>query len=320
MSYTADGIKTFKAGEDLEARRRVKIESGTTSDPPEVVYADAGEDCIGVTEYAVDDGEMVAVRLHSDKGTFEVECDISSAIARGTQLYGANDGKVSDASSGSVQFVAVQAAAADNEHIECSPYTVKSTTAATVSVADTGAFTAAATVEAALAEIYQHIQSAQAFLPVPLTTLLETDATNTVAALGPATTPTLDMANGDTDSGLVVTWAASNSDAVLFQTPLPPDLDTTADLVIHFRAKSGGATDTPTIASDAYFNEGDTKVEDASSALGAAYAENTITIAAADIPAGAQTLTVELTPGAHTTDTVVLSALWIEYTRSTLAS
>jgi hypothetical protein len=91
-------------------------------------------------------------------------------------------------------------------------------------------------------------------------------------------------------------------------------------VVIHFRAKSGGATDTPTIASDAYFNEGDTKVEDVSAALGAAYAEKTITIAAADVPAGAQTLTVELTPGAHTTDTIVLSAIWIEYIGQTLAA
>jgi hypothetical protein len=93
-----------------------------------------------------------------------------------------------------------------------------------------------------------------------------------------------------------------------------------ADIVIHFRAKSGGATDTPTIASDAFFNEGDTKVEDVSSALGAAFAENTITIDAGDVPAGAQTLTVELTPGAHTTDTVVISAIWIEHKNSILTS
>jgi hypothetical protein len=186
--------------------------------------------------------------------------------------------------------------------------------ASAISVADAGTFTDQTEVEAALQEIYQHLLSAQKFIQIMLGDLIETDATNVVARLGVSTTPVLDMANGDTDSGLLVTWVASNSDAVLFQTPLPPDLDVASDLVIHFRAKSGGATDTPTIAADSYFNEGDTKVEDVSSALGAAYAENTITIAAADIPAGAQTLTVELTPGAHTTDTVVLSAIWIEYT------
>ena len=151
------------------------------------------------------------------------------------------------------------------------------------------------------------------FIPVPLTTVYESDATN-MTILSGATTPIVDMANGDTDSGVVMTWAASNSDAIIFQTPLPPDLDTGAPLKVHFRAKAGGSTDTPTVASDSYFNEGDTKVEDVSAALSASVAELTITVAASDIPQGAQTFTCELTPGAHTTDTIVLSALWVEYT------
>lgn len=192
--------------------------------------------------------------------------------------------------------------------------------ASAIGIGDAGEFTSESDAEAALQEIYQHLVSAQKFIGVPLFSLIEGDGTNTVAALGPATTPKLDMANGDTDSGLLVTWAAENVDPVLFQVPLPPDLNTGKDLVIHLRAKMGGATDTPVINSDAYFNEGDTKVEDASAALGAAYAEKTITIAAADIPAGAQTLTVELTPGAHDNDTIVLSALWIEYQAQLLTS
>lgn len=113
-----EGKKTFKAGEDLEAKRRVKIESGTTTTPPGVVYADAGEDFIGVTEYAVNDGDDVTIKLKSAEGTFEVECLIDSAIAIGASLYGAADGMLSDAVSGSVQATALEAAAADNEHIE----------------------------------------------------------------------------------------------------------------------------------------------------------------------------------------------------------
>lgn len=116
-----EGKKTFKAGEALEANRRVKIESGTTNDPPEVVYADAGEAYIGVTEYAVADGDMVAVKLKNADGTFEIECDIGTAIARGATLYGAADGKVSDTVSGTAQFTSMQAAGANNEHIECLP-------------------------------------------------------------------------------------------------------------------------------------------------------------------------------------------------------
>lgn len=312
------GIVTFTAGEALAEKRRVKIKNGTTTSPPEVEYADAGEQHIGVTEYDVASGGLVAIKLRYTDGTHEITA--AGAFAVDATLYGANDGKVDDAASGSAIGKAVEAATADGDIIETVEFAVLSTTAANVSIADAGGFTAQTTVEAALQELYQDLLSAQSFIPISLESLLETDGTNIVARLGVATTPTLDMANGDTDSGLVVTWVASNSDAVLFQVPLAPAFDPAADLVIHFRSKSGGATDTPTIASDAYFNEGDTKVEDVSSALGAAYAENTITIAAADIPAGAQTLTVELTPGAHTTDTVVISALWAEHTKTILTS
>ncbi|MCK4791852.1 MAG: hypothetical protein KAV87_49425 [Desulfobacteraceae bacterium] len=313
-----EGIRTFKAGEALAAKRRVKIESGTTNDPPEVVYADAGEDAIGVTEYAVADGDMIAIKMLNFPGTHEIECLVDSAIGRGTVLYAGDDGRVTDTSSGSAVGVSM-VVGADNQHIEVVAWSLKSTTAATVSVADSGGLITAVTVEAALAEAFQHIQSAQKFIGVPLVLVFESDATNMTALTG-ATTPVCDMANGDTDSGVVLTWVASNSDAIIFQVSLPPDLDVASDVVIHFRAKSGGATDTPVIAADSYFNEGDTKIEDDAAALGAAYAEKTITIAAADVPAGAQTLTVELTPGAHTTDTIVLSSIWVEYTAKILTS
>lgn len=313
-----EGVLTLHAGEALAKNRRVKVESGTTADPVEVVYADAGEQHIGVTEFAVDDTEFVSVRPRTMPGSKLVTA--AGAFSRGATLYGAADGKVDDTSSGSAIGIALEAATADGDLVEMMDFAVLSTTAATVSIADSGGFTSETDVEAALAEIYQHILSVQSFIPVPLAGLLETDATNTVDYLGPGTTPTLDLANGDTDSGLVVTWAASNNDPVIFQTPLPPDLDASKDLVLHLRAKAGGSTDTPTIAADSYFNEGDTKIEDASGALSDSVQELTITIAAADIPAGAQTLSVELTPGAHTTDTVVLSALWLEYSKSLLGS
>jgi len=170
-----EGIKTFKAGEALEARRRVKIESGTTNDPPEVVYADAGESFIGVTEYAVADGDMVSVRMVGI-GAVEIECLVDSAIARGTVLYGGADGVVTDASSGSAQAIALEVGA-DGQHILCAVWNVMSTTAATVSIADAGGFTSAATVEAALAEIYQHLVSAQKTVPVPLGAMTMEDGT-----------------------------------------------------------------------------------------------------------------------------------------------
>lgn len=161
------------------------------------------------------------------------------------------------------------------------------------------------------------------FIPVPLTTVRETvsNAIPNAAAngglLASDTTPILQLTNGDTDSALRLAWAASNSDPIIFQVALPPDLDVTGNVEVHLRAAMAGATDTPVISADSYFNEGDTKVEDDSAAVsGTTYAEKTITIAASDVPAGAQTLTVELTPGAHTTDILYVTAIWVEYTRA----
>jgi hypothetical protein len=130
-----EGVKTFTAGEALAAKRRVQIKSGTTTTPPEVDYADAGADFIGVTEYAVGNGELVGVKLNSSPGTFECVCTIGASIARGTVLYGANDGKVSDTSSGTAQGIAMEPGVED-AIIEVAFWNVKATTAATVSIAD----------------------------------------------------------------------------------------------------------------------------------------------------------------------------------------
>lgn len=161
------------------------------------------------------------------------------------------------------------------------------------------------------------------FVPVPLTSLREVVSNNITNAAGNGgllasdTTPIFEFTNGDTDSALRLRWAASNSDPIVFQVPLPPDLDEAAVVEVHLRAAMGGATDTPVISADSYFNEGDTKVEDDSAAItGTTAAEYTISIAAADVPAGAQTFTCELTPGAHTTDTLLIYAVWVEYTRA----
>ncbi|MFH2098180.1 MAG: hypothetical protein ABIJ95_01625, partial [Pseudomonadota bacterium] len=80
------------------------------------------------------------------------------------------------------------------------------------------------------------------------------------------------------------------------------------------RIVSGGTTNAVGFTVDSWFNEGDTKVTDTSGTnQTATWAEKTATIAAADVPAGAQTMTVSLTPVAHTTDTLALSAAWLEY-------
>lgn len=88
-----EGIKTFTAGEALAAARRVKLNSDL-----EVVYADATETSIGVTQDAAADGEPIPVALKNYPGTVEIEA--AGAITKANKVYGADDGKISETSTG----------------------------------------------------------------------------------------------------------------------------------------------------------------------------------------------------------------------------
>jgi len=192
--------------------------------------------------------------------------------------------------------------------------------ASAISIADAGTFTSETEVEAALQEIYQHLISIQKFIPIPLTSWMLSDGTNTVTFGGPATDPILDMVNGDTDSALRWAWVATSVVAIIVQVPLPPDVDVTKDLVLHLLTKKDADANTVTLASDVYFMDGDTKVEDVTATIAQAFGETIITIAAADIPAGAQTVTIELTPSAHAGDALYVQGSWLEYASKLLAS
>jgi hypothetical protein len=324
MGKKTQHVVTFKAGEALLQYRRVKIESGTTSTPPEVVYADAGEQAIGEVMRDTADGALVAVRIFAWETK---EGRAADSFSIGASLYSAADGSISDTSSGSAIGIALEAATAAGDIVEYLPFGVLSTTAATVSILDSGGFTSAATVEAALAEIYQDLLSAQNFLSIPLNSWREASSfdVGAIAANGGVlasdTTPILEAINGATDGCQRINWAATNVDQVVTSIPLPPDLDVTADLVLHTRIASASTTDAVGFTVDTFFNEGDTKVTDTSETnQTATFAEKITTIAAADIPAGAQTLTIGLTPVAHGTDAMYLTATWLEYKRAILTS
>ena len=127
--------------------------------------------------------------------------------------------------------------------------------------------------------------------------------------------PALEFTNADTDSAIRLAWAANSSIAVAFQVPLPPHLDPSEDLTVKFYGSMAGTTDSVVVASDAFFDVGDTKVEDNSGTVTTVTnALYTITIASADIPIGARTMSVELTPGAHTTDAMYMYSCWVEGT------
>lgn len=108
---------TFVAGEDLAAHRRVKL-SGAT-----VVYADAGDEAIGVTEFAVSSGEDITVRMLNAGGTVEIFAAGTFAVS--ATIYGADDGKIDDVVAGQPLGKVLEAATAAGDLIETLPYPVR---------------------------------------------------------------------------------------------------------------------------------------------------------------------------------------------------
>ena len=316
-----EGPKTFKAGTALLARRRVKIESGTTTTPPEVVYAGAGEDFIGVTEYAVADGGDVAVKLNNQSGTFEIECLVDSAIVRGTVLYGGANGVVTDTAVGTAQGISLEVGA-DGSHIEVALWNVKSTTAATVSVADTAEHTPQTTVEAALAEIYANMFTAQATIPVPLAAITLEDGT-ALTKQADAVTGIAQLANKEQ----VIMVPINGAEVALgFSIPVPQDLDDGANITVHVLAGKGGALDALTLDCEVFpVGVGDLANADiqdtAAQALVATGTELVFTCGADGVLAAPGALSVVLTVGGtNDGDAVYLYGAWIEYKRKLLTA
>lgn len=165
------------------------------------------------------------------------------------------------------------------------------------------------------------VVAADGFIPLPLATAREL-ATNDIPAaaangglLASDSTPVLAAINAGTDQQLRATWAAGNTDKLTWQVPLPKDLDDSADMTLHVFGVMGGSTDTPTLTWEAFFGVGDTDAGGATAALSDTRAEVTRTIAAANVEAHPEMLTVTVAPGAHGTDTVAIESAWIEYTR-----
>lgn len=111
MSQENMGIKVLIAGEDLAIYRRVKLSAG------EYVYADAGEEFVGVTVKEALADAPVGAALRSAARTYKMVA--AGPITKDAVIYGAVDGKVDDAVSGTAIGIALEAATADGDIIEC---------------------------------------------------------------------------------------------------------------------------------------------------------------------------------------------------------
>ena len=115
MSQWNEGPKTFTAGADLEANRRVKL---SASSGTQVEYAGLDEQGIGTTLETVTSESHVGVWLDNLGGTRKVVA--SEVISANTAVYAGADGKLDAAGGGApVQIgTALEAATADGDIIE----------------------------------------------------------------------------------------------------------------------------------------------------------------------------------------------------------
>jgi hypothetical protein len=326
--YT-DLNRTFIATAAIEPNRRVKLSTGTVTSPPSVEYAGAGEYGVGISLTRAALGEMVSVKLWNDPGTFQIEAN--GAIAEAADLYGTANGRVDDVGTGTVQFVALQAASGAGSVIECSINPYLATAAGSVSIADAGGIITGTTVEAALAEIMTGIKTAQ-YTIMPQALRLETGADIAAFADGSADgwtqlsnkTMALRWNNGGTPTDLMASFV------------LPQDLNDAADIVVHLLGaivKAGASeVDSPVFTVEAYFETAGAnpaadidcggESDEFLTTAAANWQEKTLTIAAADVPAAPTVLTLVFHPkdGQLSTDDFVLLPPWLEVTRKCLTS
>jgi len=316
-----EGNLTFTAYGALEPKRRVKIRSGTTTTPPEVVYAGAGEQHIGVTQTRAADGGLITVRPRNAGGSSEVTAANSFSI--GAVLYGAANGMVSDSSSGSAIGIAKEEATALNDIVEMIEFAVLSTTAGNVSIADAGGFTSEVTVEGALQEIYQDILSAQGTIPIPLAAITREDGT---ALTKQATTVAgfAQLSNAETVINIPVDCTAG--EALGFSIPVPQDIDDAEDITVHVLAGKAANLDVLTLDAEVYPSAagdvGNADIQDtAAQAITEAVSELIYTCGADGVLAAPGTLSVVLTlGGTNDGDAVYIYGAWIEYTKKILTS
>lgn len=204
--------------------------------------------------------------------------------------------------------------------------------ASAISHTDEGNFTAAANVEAALQEIYQHLKSAKGIINIPMPVI--TDAGVALAAFsdGDSATPGYCV----TAEGLGIRWNNhATPGAVGSKVIVPPDMDVTANAVLHILAAKVGATvgDATKFTVAAYnnvkaaaYDADDNFGGDTSAMTGDATTKHvqevTLTLALANLAAypAAVELTIKPKDGTLGADDVILLAAWIEYKKKLLTA
>jgi hypothetical protein len=186
------------------------------------------------------------------------------------------------------------------------------------------------TAQADIDELQADALTAQAFIPIPITSWTEVTGAP-VAVFADGTVNGLSLVDSEA-LGYRFNPVGQDTSELVTSVPLPPDLDDAADIVLHVLCFRIGASDVTTVlAGKAFFQTvgaAHTADSDAitidSAAIDAATTvveEVTLTIDAADVPAAPANLTLTLAPSAALdADDLVICGTWIEYTRALLTA
>ncbi len=265
-----------------------------------------------------------AVVYMQDDHTISADSNTGAYFAAGTFVGMEEDGRVR---------VYIPMRRADTDPLESDLSTTAG--AGLVGILDAGTFTSATTVEGALAEIYQGMQSIQKQVNIPL--LGSIDATTGTAMIafvdGAYTVPGTEFTNSKT---CAVRWNNhATPTALVVNVAMPQDLDDTAVVTFHALVSKVGATsgDATKLTVGAFehtvaaLHDADTDFGgDTSAVVGNATSktvtEVTLTLAAADVHATPSSMCFTIKPKAGTlgTDDLLLHSAWLEYKGKILTS
>jgi len=165
-------------------------------------------------------------------------------------------------------------------------------------------------------------------ISIPLSAWREVDATGDVGdstadggVLSSNTTPIFEAINGATNKTQRLNWAASDNSPIMYSNRLPVDFSTLGDLTFQGRFGNDGSTDTTGPTVSFYFNESATHYDVTSDFTADGTADTTyilhnFTVADASMDATTDTVTIIVTPGAHTTNALYLSSTGLKYLRN----
>ena len=166
------------------------------------------------------------------------------------------------------------------------------------------------------------------YVPIPLSSWREVDTSGDVGdatadggVLRSDTTPIYKShTTGGTYKAQTIQWAASNSDPIAVSIPIPGDLDTDASIDLLMDIGNDGTTDSQEPVISFYWNSYGTAIDVTTDALDTTtdtiFSAYNVTLGASDVTTDARSLTIIITPGAHTTNALYLSRTQLRYTRS----